>query len=148
MSEDYEEIKTFPNGDKALVIKDNDKRNMLFFTVSNLNQEEINREVVDFINRNPKIVPYLSKYLSQHPEITNKLLHCEGNIPCSEDSDSITSTDTRTESEEEDEPKTQKEVQKEPEPKQKLKSKAQKPKVKQIIKNGDHTEINFYFTFN
>ena len=142
MSEDYEEIKTFPNGDKALVIKDNDKRNMLSFTVSNLNQEEINREVVDFFNRNPKIVQYASKYLSQHPEIREQI------SDDTFDSDSITSTDTRTESEEEDEPKTQKEVQKEPEPKQKLKSKAQKPKVKQIIKNGDHTEINFYFTFN
>ena len=146
MVEYCDEIKNFPNGDTYLIIKGDDRRIRRRIEITNLSQEEIKIKIVNFFKENQENVPMFSRYLNQHPDIREKV-RCLINSE-EEDSDSITSIYPLPDSEEEDEPKTQKEVQKEPEPKQKLKSKAQKPKVKQIIKNGDHTEINFYFSFN
>ena len=101
MSEDYEEIRIFPNGNKILIIKSNDKRIRKNLTIRNLNQEEINEDVVHYFNDHPEEIPECSAYLSQHPEIADKLPHWEGKIHYSdseEDSDSITTTDTLTDS--------------------------------------------------
>ena len=176
MSKDYEEIRILPNGDKILVIISNDKIIRQGFEIKK--DEKINNKVVYFFNKNPKIIPYFSKYLSQHPEITKNI------VPCDEDSDLTLSGDTLTESDDEPDdepnkyppvqmmakpefqpkpepekpteqkPKAQKEpqpqpiTQKEVQKEPEPKPEAKKPKFKQSIKNNNYVEINLNFTFN